>query len=771
LNPQNGFVILRSNPSLIPPGFYFILRLAMSRKRMAHQWLQIFRDLLFVLRELWLLLAFNVVALIAFLIIPQGTDMLLSILEPKSLYTNYLPIAFLLIALFSWSVSSEFCTRFLIYMTDNSGHTLSPDRVASRKSIQNNIARFFLYFPSLLVAIALTKAFLQNFNDICESWLLFIFCLISITAIILMLHYLYRPDKKNYKPNIFHWMHLSKDEKKWTSKLYGIFDDYRVDLLIADHPNLKDDLPRNTILMNGNYIPAAFQLKEGPIQLSENKNILVWIYHIPLSYYRNLLIQFTVLSTLASLMILLFAFASVSMYQSFGAAALICFAFASWQLIYTVLHFLDKAQPIPKVNLTFRLLVLLWLCLCSYMNNDHPARLIEKENSNIAQPVSVHFKNWLGDLENSENSKDSNRIPIFFIASEGGALRTGAFTAMLLAKLQDSFPNFKKHIYCFSGVSGGSLGLQFFQSLSEQSPKKKILKNRNTTIEFFEKDYLSPVTGKMVFGEILNYLIPSHITAFDRAIALEKSWEYSWSIATDHAEPNAFESSFDKQIAINKPALFINTVESETGLPSVWSNVSLDSSIALSITRDLRNKFHLSIPYSTAINLGTRFPLISPAAMLSKDGIRLHYVDGGYYENKGQQTLLEILQAIHIEKYPRISPYIIQFNFSQDDTSSNKSIRFANEIMEIVNGIENTRYARVGLVAEALKKYMGNRFDTQQIINLNLDISVKKLPMNWLLSHTAMNRVDNYTDSLMHLKKDSIQIQKIYKAISIIKHS
>lgn len=737
---------------------------------MAGQWLQIFRDLLFVLRELWLLLAFNLLAFTAFIIIPQGTDMLLLILEPKSLTATFLPIAFLLLALFCWSVSSEFCTRFLIYMTDNSGHTLSPDRVTLRKSIQKNIAIFFLYYPAFLVAIALSKSFLQNFNDIGESWWLLLFCLFTITVLILLLRYLYRADKNKNKPNIFHWMHLSKDEKYWTSKLYGIFNDYRIDMFVAEEQKSKVDLPRETILMNGNYIPAVFQLKEGAIKLAENKNICVWIYRIPLSYYRNLLTQLVALLILALLTIIFFAFASVSMYQSVGAVALICFAFACWQVIYTVLHFLDKAQPIPRVNLTFRLLVLLWLCLCSYLNNDHPSRWIEKENATIAKPVSTHFKNWLVELENTASYRNTNRIPVFFIASEGGALRTGAFTAMLLAKLQDSFPNFKKHVYCFSGVSGGSLGLQFFQSLGEQTPNKKIVSNRVSTKEFFEMDYLSPITGKLVFGEILNYFIPTHISTFDRAIALEKTWENSWAAATEHAQPNAFEAPFDQQIGDNKPALFINTVESESGMPAVWSNVLLDSTIALSASRDLRNKFRLSIPYSTAINLGTRFPLLSPAAMLTKDGIRLHYIDGGYYENKGQQTILEILQAIHIENYPRVAPYILQFNFSQDDSSSNQSIRFANEIMEVVNGFENTRFARVGLIGEAMKNYMRNRFDTQQIINLNLDISVKKLPMNWLLSHTAMERVDNYTDSLMHLKKDSLQIQKIYKAITIIKH-
>jgi hypothetical protein len=743
----------------------------MSQKRMASQWLEVFSDLLFVLRELWLLLAFNFLAFTAFLIIPQGTDMLLAILEPSSFLANFLPISFLLMALFCWSVSSEFCTRFLIYMSDNSGHSLSPNRVTSRKTIQKNVASFFLYYPSIVIAAAVLKAFFENYQDIGASWWFLCCCLLGITMLILLLRYLYRSDKRISKKSMFHWMHLSKGEKYWTSKLYGIFNNYRVDLFVPAPSKTATDLPRNAVLMNGKYIPSAFELIKGPLLLSGSKHIHVWIYRIPLGYYRNLITQLLVLVSLACLLILLFAFSSIALYQTIGAVALICFAFACWQLIYTVLHFLDKAQPIPKVNLTYRWIVLLWLCVCSYINNDHPSRWIKKENTQVAKPVSLHFKNWLQTLENDTTISYADRVPVFFIASEGGALRTGAFTAMLLAKLQDSFPEFRKHVYCFSGVSGGGLGLQFFQSLPKDASLQNNTSYRSMTKDFFETDYLSPVTGTLVFGEILNYFISFPIAAFDRAIALEKTWEASWTHANKHSLPNAFEASFDQQIGDEKPALFINTVESETGLPAVWSNVLLDSSFALAASRDLRNKYHLSIPYSTAINLGTRFPILSPAAMFRNASIRLHYIDGGYFENKGQQTILEVLQAIHIENYPRVKPYIIQFNFSQDDTSSNRSIRFANEIMEVVNGIENTRFGRVGLITESMKVYMRNHFDIEQIINLDLDISVKKLPMNWLLSHTAMDRVDSYTDSLMHLKKDSLQIQHLFYAITHIKNS
>lgn len=639
-------------------------------------------------------------------------------------------------------------------MTDNSGHSLSIERIALRKWIQKKLAACFLYYPTILVLTAFIKAFFQNLSDIGTSWWILSSIIFLMAVLVLVLHYLYQTNRPRINGHLFNWMHLSKAEVFWTSKLFGIFNNYRVDLHQADAAFFEGDLPREKLLPNGAIIPADFVLLEGPIDLPANKQVHVWIYKIPISYYRNLITQLIVLCIVSIAIILFFSFASISIYQEIGAIALICFAFSSWQVLYTLLHFLDKAQPIPKINLTFRLLVFCWLCFCSYINNDHPVRWIEKEKTIIGQTPSQHFKSWISQISTNNTTE---QIPVFFVTSEGGALRTGAFTAMLLAKLEDSFPDFKKHIYCYSGVSGGSLGLQFFQSIQDKSSNS----NTEKAKIFFATDYLSPVTGKLVFGEILNYFIPFHIASFDRAIALERAWELSWSPLSEN---------FDQQIGSNKPAIFINTVESETGLPAVWSNILLDSSLPIASSRDLRNKFRLSLPYSTAINLGTRFPLVSPAAMIywvrnNGDSIRLHYIDGGYFENKGQETLLEIMQSIHLENYPFVKPYVLQFNFSQDDTTIN-NIRFANELRDIINGIENTRYARVNLGNEAMKKFMHNNFDTQQIINLNLDISVKKLPMNWLLSQTAMNRVDSYTDSLMHLQKDAVQMKKVFRAIT-----
>jgi hypothetical protein len=145
---------------------------------------------------------------------------------------------------------------------------------------------------------------------------------------------------------------------------------------------------------------------------------------------------------------------------------------------------------------------------------------------------------------------------------------------------------------------------------------------------------------------------------------------------------------------------------------------------------------------------------------------RRHYVDGGYFDNSGQETLLQALKIIPFEKYPNIKPIILCFNFSEIDTTIGSSIHFANGAFEIAQAIYQARNARTELANDALKKYCISRFSADQYISLSLDINTKKLPMNWAVSHTALQRVDNFTTDLMRIKKSHAEMKKLYKAFT-----
>jgi predicted neutral ceramidase superfamily lipid hydrolase len=145
-------------------------------------------------------------------------------------------------------------------------------------------------------------------------------------------------------------------------------------------------------LADGSFIPAAFQLKSGPTRLKTNTYIHVWMYRIRLPYFRNLLLQFFSLVCLAILLIICFAFADISMLQKLDQLLLSVLLLPAGRLFIHYYIFLIRLKPIPKINLAYRMLVVLWLCFCSYTNNDHPIRRMEKENTEKAKIISEHLK-------------------------------------------------------------------------------------------------------------------------------------------------------------------------------------------------------------------------------------------------------------------------------------------------------------------------------------------------------------------------------------------
>ena len=106
-----------------------------------------------------------------------------------------------------------------------------------------------------------------------------------------------------------------------------------------------------------------------------------------------------------------------------------------------------------------------------------------------------------------------------------------------------------------------------------------------------------------------------------------------------------------------------------------------------------------SVNYSTAINFSSRFPLTSPGGMIREKNSfynrKLHYVDGGYYENTGAASMEELLYQVRADSLSKqVYPVVIYLRFSDDPANQTKDISFANEISEIVEGIYDTRNGR-----------------------------------------------------------------------------
>ncbi len=180
---------------------------------------------------------------------------------------------------------------------------------------------------------------------------------------------------------------------------------------------------------------------------------------------------------------------------------------------------------------------------------------------------------------------------------------------------------------------------------------------------------------------------------------------------------------------------------------------------------------------ATAITNAARFPLVTPPGRLQgADGERLgHILDGGYFENSGMETLIDVLLAlrseiknrrvilIEISADPQLSAYdavrtaydnpaserlwearnICKRENSEENPCTSDSA-LPNEIMGPVNGVLQTRTSR-GVLAGKRAAQLSRLKDAKFAGGLDYFIfTMRDLPdedqpaLNWVLSDRAL---------------------------------
>ncbi|HVZ25901.1 MAG TPA: hypothetical protein VG842_07605 [Sediminibacterium sp.] len=790
-------------------------------------------DILFVSRALWFYLSLNLLAIVFFWVLPQGTDILYAMIED---FYTWKPagVFFLFAGTLAWSMLAEFAARYRVMVIDNSGNYLTQDRVLWRKFVQKAFVKLFLLFPFLIMTIGVFLAAVFWTPDVYKafsssSWVILI--LISGFLLVYNLYFgkmnqvLARLLKRNSQ-------YRQSDEYRMKTFLFGIYNDYIFRYhngyirggdqsipygkfyIDPEWQNLPlEQLPEELVRFPYSADVPAFMRPHPMAELRrisfpafgadvpiETKDAYIrWEYKINAALYPVLNREVRTVAGIGFLVLLIVSILPISAYQFMGSASLVAFAFAGWIGITTFLLYLDKATPFKGrfsgLNaIPWRFSLLLWLLFCSWVNSDHPVRTICDTRSNIYNRVSLqqHFATWVkrqeaGYLQGMDRTHrindDSVKVPLLLVCAEGGALRTGAMAGLLLAKLQDKYPTFKNHIYAFSTVSGGSVGVGLFNAITYRCVLPPGAPRMDSLAKlFFKKDFLAPVIARMFYGDIFHLFSIMHFDVFDRAVALEQGWEQGFhDIPLGANNPEVFNLPFlDKPDTLAAfPAWFINTTEVETGNQSWITNVIPDS-MALSSSRDVLGRIPGSVRYSTAINFSTRFPLMSPGAALPATSLdNYHFVDGGYVENTGAQTMLEMLVTLRETDpgfFRRIIPYVLMIRFGPDDSFERpQTIRFGNEWSEIINGLYNTRRGRAALACYHLLRFCRSvRYNnavlprdsmllTASDVEVNFNVNQKKVPMNWLLSDNSLAEVNRYCQVMA----DSSSMSGLMKALGV----
>lgn len=334
-----------------------------------------------------------------------------------------------------------------------------------------------------------------------------------------------------------------------------------------------------------------------------------------------------------------------------------------------------------RLKIPFIFVLFCWIIFLSWtgVNNNHVVNLGAPPPSEGGAQIDGRralrdiVKEWY-DSRPDKNKYESagTPYPVYIVAAQGGGIYAAYNTASLLGSLEDRCPTFAWHNFAISGVSGGSVGASVFVSLLkrkqvEPNPcKPDMVTNSQLLLKdsmvdqsgrILDQDYLSPLLSGLLFGDLLQAVLPVPIPILDRARALDSSLEVSFENPTfiggdgsrqgsNFANPllQAFTDHWNPRAGW--PALILNTTDVQTGQRRVMAPFQVGDN-GDQFLPVWPGEVLAGVKLSTGAFLSARFPWVTPSGWYkSASGGVTYLVDGGYYDNSGLATAREVMEAI-----------------------------------------------------------------------------------------------------------------------------
>ena len=413
----------------------------------------------------------------------------------------------------------------------------------------------------------------------------------------------------------------------------------------------------------------------------------------------------------------------------------------------------------------------------SFWNDNHAVRVLKNAQTQEwkDRPLVVDaLREWKNRQLLRPLPRGEDKYPLFVVAAEGGGIRAAYWAATVLGTIQDSNPCFADQLFALSGVSGGSLGSAVFTALLAdqryRSPNFRCGDRSKTLLtdkakKILGEDFLAPTLAATLYPDLVQRVWFRPIPHFDRARALENSWERAWK---QYAGNDRFAQAFDKLWADQPdhwlPALFLNSTVVETGKRLIVSNLRLTND-EFNDVEDAQQFFDKdALPLSAAVHLSARFSYVSPAGTLKKDGqVYGRAVDGGYFENSGTTAALEILKTVdQLRKrkdgttdpfWSKVEPVVIHISnepvdpeysgthlatkLDERDTAS-KPTGCCNEVWSPLRTLLATRGARGAYAIETTRWHAGHDHFLQFGLCQN---GSAKIPLGWVLSDVVQKEM------------------------------
>ncbi len=315
-------------------------------------------------------------------------------------------------------------------------------------------------------------------------------------------------------------------------------------------------------------------------------------------------------------------------------------------------------------------------------------------------------------------------------------------------------------------------------------------------------DLLSPLAAATLFPDFAQRFIPAPFEFLDRARALELAFEFATAGFDPQDQVKPFSESFLRHWSAtgSTPALFMNATDAGSGRRVLISPFALHpESLATTATmqfpffpkaaiskdpaKDVRLGAMLDIALSTAAGISARFPWLTPAATIDvSDGRiggktkKIRLVDGGYVDNSGVETVLDLLQSIASvrdkidqavqdgKKLPDgTRPYRkIQINLIvlSGGTYSERSSFALGETMEPIRGLLSARASRAYVAIDrASYAFPERKFETRGRTGAVQEVKISglrvgepeelsyQMPLGWALSKRTREIIEEQSGS------------------------
>jgi hypothetical protein len=361
--------------------------------------------------------------------------------------------------------------------------------------------------------------------------------------------------------------------------------------------------------------------------------------------------------------------------------------------------------------------------------NGSPAHLVFPLNQNDRPALEGYFRSWLAQCAQGETRGGTTVVRPIIVAVSGGASRAGLWGARVLVEVDAiAAENRTTSIFAISSVSGGSVGAAAYVAAlhrgdnscrlnwpgaSAADPAGKLGFMRDA----LRADALGPTMVGALLGDVQRAIIGLPAAAIrtvaglfgargdrrvrggDRAEALERAFEANWTQATKNfagaGKPVSFSDFYlslfyDAPTAPNAeltskrfaPMWLANGTDGQNGDRILTAPVKFTAAEFPS-ARDALLLLDSDIPVSTAIDNTARFPFLSPSGELASTNpddrrYATQVIDGGYFENEGMETALDLAAALKtLEiKGVAVEPIIVQATADADpDVDERRIVR------------------------------------------------------------------------------------------------